>query len=467
MPEIPDSVKRNSEIELARRSFWYFEQAMYPEIFRDERWLLKDVAERMQSFIEDSSKHFLVISLPPAHYKSFQARNLVLWLLGRDYRTRIISASNAHDLAETFSSQIRDTILGVAVGKNGIPYPEIFPDTQVKQGYATKAKWQLAGVSQPTYLATSPTSTLTGNRGDVFVLDDVVRNALDAMNESNLEAYWTWFRDTLFTRTDGDNYKFISVMQRWAKRDLSGHIIEFFGDDVEVIDYKIETDGKILDETIVSREKLNTIKKTLSPEIYSANYMQEPIDIKGRLFDDLEEYDSIPQSNEPVKAYVDTADTGTDYFCGMAYKYIDGKVYILPEIVFTQDSAEATEPMTAKMLTNQEVSVATFESNNGGRMFARNIERIMQENGNRKTVVEWKPTTSNKEARILSNSAWVQHNIYMPKGWKSLYPEMAAQILSYVKGGKNKHDDAIDVLVAIAESCNSEQVEYLDASDLF
>lgn len=300
-----------------------------------------------------------------------------------------------------------------------------------------------------------------------FILDDVVRNALDAMNEANLEAYWTWFRDTLFTRTDGDDYKFISVMQRWAKRDLSGHIIEFFGDDVEVIDYNIETDGKILDETIVSRDKLNTIKKTLSPEIYSANYMQEPIDIKGRLFDDLEEYDSIPQSNEPVKAYVDTADTGTDYFCGMAYKYIDGKVYILPEIVFTQDSAEATEPMTAKMLTVQEVSVATFESNNGGRMFARNIERIMQENGNRKTVVEWKPTTSNKEARILSNSAWVQHNIYMPKGWKSLYPEMATQILSYVKGGKNKHDDAIDVLVAIAESCNSDQVEYLDASELF
>lgn len=449
MTEIPEEIRKEAKKELARRYFWDFEKALYPRVFTDDRKLLKIVADTMQDFYLNSSKHYLVISLPPGHYKSFTGKNFVEWALGLDPMKRIISASNAHDLAETFSTQIRDTILGINVGKDGITYPEIFPDTKIKQGFATKSKWELDGAPEPTYRATSPSSTITGARSDLFVFDDIVKNALDALNMRNLEAYWTWFKDTIFSRADGNDYKFIFIMQRWAKADLSGHIIDFYGDDVEVVDFPIEKDGVILEPTIMSREKLEAIRKTTSPEIFSANYMQEPIDIKGRLYESLQEWTELPKYTVK-KAYVDTADTGKDYFCGMPYVEADGKVYIT-DAIFTQKPAEFTETETAKMLTRNDVNEALFESNNGGRGFARNIERIMRERGNNKTVVKWQATTANKEARILASSAWVQQNVFMPKGWAERWPEMAAQILSYVAGAKNEHDDALDVLAAIYE----------------
>lgn len=165
MPEAPKEVKRRAEIKLAQRELWYFSQALYPQLFTDDRKLLKEIADTLQDFVENSKKHYLILSLPPGHFKSMSAKNLVLWLMGKDPTSRIISASNAHDLAETFSSQIRDTILGLNYGKQGIPYPEIFPDTKIKQGYATKSKWELEGAAEPSYRATSPTSTLTGASG--------------------------------------------------------------------------------------------------------------------------------------------------------------------------------------------------------------------------------------------------------------------------------------------------------------
>ncbi len=451
MSEIPEYIKLEARKELARRYFWDFEQALYPDIFTEDKKLLKVVADTMQDFYENSPKHYLVISLPPGHFKSFTAKNFVLWLLGKDSRKRIISASNAHDLSETFSSQIRDTVLGLNVGKDGITYPEIFPDTRIKPGFATKSKWELEGSAEPSYRATSPTSTLTGARADIFIIDDIIKNAVDALNENNLNAYWDWYRNTLFSRADGDDYKFIFVMQRWAKGDLSGRIIDFYGDDVEVVDFPVENEaGELLEPTVMSRTKLEEVRKTLAPEIFKANYYQKPMDIEGRLYKQFNEWTTLPDSDVRY-SNTDVADQGKDYLCTINWFKSEGKVYIT-DIYYSNQKAEITEPDVAKSLTADGVNVAEFESNNGGKGYARNVERELRALGNLKTVIQWKPQTSNKEARILASSAWVQNNVMMPPNWTSKYPEFASEILGYVAGGKNVHDDGVDTLATIYEN---------------
>jgi len=460
MSEIPEYIKQEARKELARRYFWDFEQALYPDIFTDDKKLLKNVADTLQHFYEDSPKHYLVISLPPGHFKSFTGKNFVEWVLGKDKHKRIISASNAGDLASTFSSQIRDTILGLNVGKNGIPYPQIFPDTQVKYGFATKSKWELEGSAEPSYRATSPTSAITGARADVFVVDDIIKNALDALNALNLAAYWDWYRNTLFSRADGDNYKFIFIMQRWAKGDLSGRIIDFYGDDVEVVDFPVENEaGEILEPAIMSREKLEEVRKTLAPEIFSANYYQKPMDVEGRLYKQFEEWTELPPCIVK-KNNTDVADEGKDFLSSWDWFEHDGKVYVT-DIYHSNEKAEITEPAVARMLHADGVNTAEFESNNGGKGYARNIERELTKLGNKKCVVLWTPQTANKEARILASSAWVQRNVFMPPNWMTKYPQAAEQILTYVAGGKNAHDDAPDVLATIYERvANTKPLEY-------
>lgn len=457
---IPEEIKRQAQIELARRSFWDFEQALYPDLFTDERKLLKDVAETLQDFIENSDKHYLVLSLPPGHYKSFTAKNLAMWLMGKNSRNRVIGASNSGDLSAMFSTQVRDTILGHNFGKGGIPYPEIFPDTRIKQGFATKSKWELEGSAEPSYRATSPTSALTGSRADYFIIDDIIKNHLDAMNARVHEQNFDWFRNTLFSRADGENYKFIFVMQRWAKADLSGRIIEFYGDDVVSIDYPaMDDDGNMLDPSIMSRNKLEEAKKTLRPEVFNANYLQKPMDVEGRLYKGFAEWDTLPDA--PIKRNnTDVADQGKDNLCSINWQEHDGRVYIT-DIYYSPEKAEVTEPAVAKMINAGDVTEAEFESNNGGKGYARNIERELEVLGNRKTVVKWTPQTANKEARIITSSAWVQNNIYMPPNWTSKYPEFAAEVLGYVAGAKNEHDDGVDVLATIYErTANTNTVSY-------
>lgn len=463
---IPPEVKHEARKELARRDFWTFEQALYPELFTDERKLLKNVAYTLQDFIENDNRHYLVLSLPPGHYKSFTAKNLAMWLMGKDPTNRVIGASNSADLSSMFSTQVRDTILGINYGKGGIPYPEIFPGTKIKQGFATKSKWELEGSAEPSYRATSPTSALTGSRADYFIIDDIIKNHLDAMNARVHEQNFDWFRNTLFSRADGDNYKFIFVMQRWAKADLSGRIISFYGDDVVSIDFPaIDDKGNMLEPTIMSKDKLDEAKRTLRPEVFKANYLQKPIDVEGRLYRGFAEWDTLPDT--PVKKNnTDVADQGKDNICSINWRAKDGKVYIT-DIYYSPEKAEVTEPAIARMINAENITEAEFESNNGGKFYARNIETALRGLGNNSTQVKWTPQSANKEARILTSSAWVQNNVYMPPNWTHKYPEFAAEVLGYVAGGKNEHDDGVDVLATIFERNTVKPVEYLDASDLF
>lgn len=447
---IPEEVKKAARIELARRYFWEFEKALYPELFFEERRLLKEMAETIQSFIEDSNKHYLVLSVPPRHYKSFTAKNLALWLMGKDPRTRVIGVANSGDLASTFSTQIRDTILGINVGRNGITYPEIFPNTKIKQGFATKSKWELEGSSEPSYRATSPTSSVTGSAADYIIVDDIIKNHTEAMNAIALRQHFDFYKNTLFTRTDSEHYKFIFVMQRWATNDLSGEIINLYGDDVTVVSYEIEDkDGNMLDPSIMSRERFEETKKTLDPHILKANYYQQPVDILGRLYQGFEEWTTLPASTVRYNS-TDVADQGQDYLCSINWFEYEGKVYIT-DIFYSQEKAEITEPKVARMIHADNTTVAEFESNNGGKGYARNIERELELLGNRMTVVEWKAQNANKEARILASSAWNAKNILMPPNWTSKYPEFAGEVLGYVAGGKNVHDDGVDTLATIYE----------------
>ena len=462
---IPEEVKKQAKIELSKRSFWHFEQTLYPELFTDERKMLKEVAETIQSFVEDSDKHYLVLSLPPGHFKSFTAKNLAMWLMGKEPSSRVIGVANSGDLASMFSTQIRDTILGVNYGKGGIPYPDIFPDTKIKYGFATKSKWELEGSAEPSYRATSPTSAITGSRADYFIVDDIIKNHTEAMNAHALKDHFEFYKNTLFSRTDGDDYKFIFVMQRWATNDLSGKIIELYGDDVININYKVETNGVMLEPSIMSLAKLQEAKKTLDPNILQANYYQEPVDIKGRLYDGFEEWTTLPLATIK-KNFTDVADQGKDYLCSINWFEYEDKLYIT-DIYYSNEKAEITEPNVAKMIHADNVTIAEFESNNGGKGYARNVERELKELGNKHTVVEWTPQTANKEARILASSAWVQRNVYMPPNWSSKYNAFATEVLSYVAGGKNPHDDGVDVLASLYERvANPNEVRWLSADSL-
>ena len=83
---------------------------------------------------------------------------------------------------------------------------------------------------------------------------------------------------------------------------------------------------------------------------------------------------------------------------------------------------------------------------------ARNVERLLWERYRwRRTTVIWVNQRQNKMARILTESAYIQRHIHMPKEWATRWPGYYNAMRNFQRKGRNAHDDAPDATTGLAE----------------
>ncbi|MBE5991905.1 MAG: terminase [Paenibacillaceae bacterium] len=452
-----ENIIRGAKIELARREFFFYCNLKAPDFYKEDRRYLLDLCNGFQDFIE-SDDEVLIVNEPPRHGKSRTAGLLVEWVLGKDQSQKIMTGSYNETLSTMFSKNVRNDIQEVKADQNKVVFSDVFPGVQIKQGDGAMNLWSLEG-GYNNYLATSPTGTATGFGASLLIIDDLIKNAEEANNELIKEKHWSWFTDTMLSRLE-ECGKIIIIMTRWASDDLAGRALQHFkeaGAKIRHICMKAlinpETHEMLCPEVLSYKSYQGKIK-AMGADVASANYQQEPIDLKGKLYTAFKTYSgALPQFKE-IRNYTDTADTGDDYLCSINYGVtFANEAYIL-DVLYTKAPMEDTEPETAKMLYNGQVNVARIESNNGGRGFARNVKRILeQEHGSNFTTIKWFTQSSNKDARIYSNSSWVMQHIYYPEDWRNRWPEYHDAMNKYQREGKNKHDDAPDATTGIAENC--------------
>lgn len=463
-----DQIQKYAAIELAKREFFFYCQLKAPMFYKDNRSHLKDLCQNMQDFVT-SDEDVLIIEEPPRHGKSRTAGNFVEWVLGKsleeylmtgvDRIHKIMTGSYNETLSTMFSKNVRNSIQEIKADENRIVFSDIFPNTRIKHGDGAMNLWSLEG-GYNNYLATSPTGTATGFGCSLLIIDDLIKNKEEAFNEVRLEAHWDWFTGTMLSRLE-EGGKIIIIMTRWATGDLAGKAYEHFtreGQKVRRVTVKAEVEiGVMICPEILSYKSYLAKTKAMGIEIASANYQQEPIDIKGRLYSSFKTYEKVPSdaNGNPlfseIRSYSDTADQGNDYLCNIVYGVYDMDAYVL-DVLYTKDGMEITEPAVAKMLFDNKVGDADIESNNGGRGFARAVERILKDvHKSNKTRISWFHQSKNKIARILSNATWVMNHVYYPVNWMDRWPEYYNAMNTYQKEGKNKHDDGPDATTGIAE----------------
>lgn len=444
-----------AKTELARRKFFFYCNLMAPDFYKYDRQYLVDLCNDLQDFYY-SDDEVLIVNTPPRHGKSRTASLFVEWLLGKNKNEKIMTGSYNETLSTMFSKNVRNDIQEEKADKYKPVYSDVFPETRIKRGDGAMNLWSLEG-GYNNYLATSPTGTATGFGASLLIIDDLIKNAEEAYNESVLEKHWEWFTNTMLSRLE-EGGKIIIIMTRWASGDLAGKALEHFkeqGVKVKHISMKaMQDDGSMLCEEVLSKKSYLMKVAAMGEDIASANYQQVPIDLKGCLYSGFKTYDSAPYNHfESVKAYVDTADTGSDYLCCIVYGVYNKEAYVL-DVYYTKEAMEVTETGVARTLYENNVNIADIESNNGGRGFARSVERILKEVfKSNKTKVKWFHQSKNKVARILSNSTWVMDHIYFPVNWRDRWPEYYKAMISYQREGKNKNDDAPDATTGVAEQC--------------
>ncbi|MEW6507197.1 MAG: phage terminase large subunit [Bacteroidota bacterium] len=483
-----DTTRRESwqkTIQSGIDSLWNYCHLKEPSYYTDDKIYLKNLVNTLQAFYEgriikyDASDDWqivattegleniivckkIMINIPPRFGKSRSLINFCQWIFGKNQTERIIECSYNDDAAGDFAKFTRDGIQEQRISESGFVFSDFFPKVKIKHGSSSYYKWALEGQFF-NYLGAGIGGSITGKGGSILIIDDPIKLAEEAFNQERLEKIWTWYTGTFLSRGDAEGREpfEIIVMTRWAENDLCGRILN--SDEApEWYIFKLEAYNKQTDlmlcEKVLSRERYFSLSKKMVHEIFRANYHQEPIDLQGKLYQSFKTYIDTPKDEngkslfEGLKNYTDTADEGDDYLCSICYGVYKGSAYIL-DVLYTQAPMEETEPATAKMLFDNKVREAQIESNNGGRGFARNVERLLWENHKTKSCfIKWFHQSQNKMARIFTNSSTVQNNVFFPINWKDKWPDYYNAMVSYQKGKKNLHDDAPDATTGVAES---------------
>lgn len=413
----------------------------------------------------------LIINIAPRYGKTELAvRNFIAMGLAINPAARFIHLSYSSDLAMENSMAIKDIVTCEA-------YQSLFA-ARVKYGSDTKARWdteQGGGV-----YATSTLGQITGfGAGAVvtagaehiftgaIVIDDPIKPE-DAFSDIVRERVNRRFETTIRNRVNSRETPIIIIMQRLHEHDLCGYLQGLEPDEWRILSlpciYEDESGQKQpLWEFKHTLDELDKIRQANS-FVFDTQYMQNPTPIEGLMYAGFKTYDTLPiDEGKPLqKCYIDTADTGADWLCAICYnEYRSGNCYVT-DILFTDKPMEYTEPMTAQMLTQNGTKEAIIESNNGGRGFRRNVERIIRGMGNRLTTFRDLTQTANKASRIFSHSAEVQNMVHFPRGWETMWPQYREAMVSYRKEGGNLHDDAPDCTTGIVESIGAHRPLDLD-----
>ncbi|MCC8036185.1 MAG: phage terminase large subunit [Rikenellaceae bacterium] len=414
----------------------------------------------------------LIVSIPPQHGKSLGSSVLLpAYMLGLCPDLKITIASYNATLASRFNKRAQRIM-------DSEPYAAMFPATRIRpltsrsDSVRTASHVEVEG-HDGELVSVGREGSLTGNDVDIFILDDLYKDAIEANSPLIRDNCWEWYISVVRTRLHNDSSELI-VFTRWHEEDLIGTILSkeryivpesFLQIDQAPADTWVVLNMEALKDSpptvLDPREpgeplwparhdaELLAGKKALDPIRFECMYQGKPSASEGLLYgDNFSTYDHIPQPAVKNGNYTDTADTGEDYLCSVCYDVgADGAVYVT-DVVYSPEKMEITEKLVAGMLEANMTRVAYIESNNGGRGFARAVAAA-----SKLVKIEAFHQSGNKEARILSNSATVLRHIRMPRDWAVRWPRFHAHLVTYRRLFRsNRWHDAPDVLTGIIET---------------
>ncbi len=472
------SLQQQIELELVRRQL---AKRLFPHFvtYTFPAYKMTPLHETYAKILDLFAKRIirkLIISMPPQHGKSeLSTRRLPAYMLGHDPDLNIAIASYGSTFVRKFSVDIQRIIASQE-------YNNIFPDTTIMRNkwsqeteidyLKTKDEFQIIN-STGSVMAVGRGGALTGNPVDRMIMDDLYKDYAEGNSPIIRESVIDWYKSVVRSRLHNDSQELI-VFTRWNEDDLIGWLEKM--EQIILIThwnqlkrrnivksawYKINIPALMIGEPteIDTREEGEPFwparhsatrlieSRNLDEEKFESLYQGDPRPRAGLLYSGFNVWKQYPEFRY-IRNYTDTADKGDNFLCSICYGVgTDDMIYIL-DVYYTNEPHETTEPETADLLIRNRIKEAIIESNNGGRGFARNVDRLAKY----KILIKWFHQSANKESRIVSNSAEVQRRILFPVNWTTRWPLFAKHLLGFKKKFKgNRFDDAPDTLTGVLE----------------
>lgn len=433
-----DQIRQLLKAELCRREFWEF-CLFYDNEFFKKRLFLQEVAEAFQQ-IEEGKIRSLSVSMPPRAGKSYIATVFCAWTIGRNPNESVMRNTCTATLYQKFSYDVR------AVVKSD-KFKQVFPSVVISDDKANLQGWNTNSAKQVSYFGAGVGGTIIGfGASNIAVTDDLYTGLEQALSDTQNDRIIQWKEATHDSRFES-GCKRIDIGTRWSINDVIGRQMnEGIYDKSIVIPALIE--GKSFCEDVMTTAEYLEKKKRTEESIWMAEYMQEPVDIKGRLFNQLNtitrsEFESYKDKIVGSIGYVDVADMGADYTACAILAVADDKLFVV-DYVFNKANTDITLPQVANVLNKWGSTYCRVESNSMGAMFSRYLQKEV------KTKILPVHNTTNKVTRIIMQSVWIQDKITFVVDERPECQQFIQNVLSFSKEGKNKNDDAPDCMAGLA-----------------
>lgn len=441
-------------------------------------WHHKAIFKALQD-VADGKCTRLMINMPPRYSKTETVvKAFSSWAFALNPRCRFLHLSYSDMLAGDNSSAIRQIMQQPL-------YRELFPGSQLEREKASATRWRTTAGGE--FYAVSTQGQVTGfgaglveakaqisensmfrraleDRirsgsipGSVFggavIIDDPIKPE-DAASDIARERVNLRFETTIRNRVNSRETPIIIIMQRLHERDLCGYLLAKEPGIWRVLSLPAIYDGKALWPQKHTLEELENIRN-IDPVTFDTQYMQNPRPRLGLMYSQgfgeyrPEEIDSL--KDKPRYCYIDPADTGSDFLCAVCFINTPDTVYVT-DVLYTQEPMEVSSVLVGAMLSKNQVSRVRVEGQAGGRLYAREVKRIL-----RATYKSFRQTFEvfkqgqNKLSRILTLAAGVQSDVRMPEGWRDLWPDFSTALTSYRRDGHAAHDDAPDAVTGVFE----------------
>jgi hypothetical protein len=300
-------------------------------------------------------RHNALITMPPQEGKSTVCSVYTpLRALQHDIGCRTILACHSDGLAEEASMMCR-TLIGQH--GSGVSDPVTGVEMEDKLGYRIaggqnkKKSWKVKG-GRGGMLAVGWGGGITGRPADLFIIDDLIKNPMEADSVLHRKKMIEWYTQVATTRLS-PQASVVLVMTRWHEEDLAGFIIEL--EKASAGKFKTwkhinipaiaepgvpdalnrEPGTVMISARGRTKEQFEATRRTVGERVWYAMYQGAPKAPEGGLFNRawFDPPMDIPAAPVATIVAIDPADTGENDDTGIIAAAASGD----GRIVFTED----------------------------------------------------------------------------------------------------------------------------------
>lgn len=414
----------------------------------------------------------LAVSMPPQHGKSqLCSRAFPAMYAGLFPYRNLMMGTYSQDFANEFGDDVRSIM-------ESERYHEVYPETQFRKG--SRAKDHMVTLDEGKLSFLGRKGAGTGRPADVFLIDDPLKDAVEASSLSYRNEVWEWYTRVAYSRTHALS-AIIIIMTRWSEDDLIARLTDARNPyydpvvakqwtvinfpaileppDAEVAKLLKKNVGEVLWPERFTHEHLDTAKR-MNPEGFSALYQGRPVPPGGAYFKQemiyTYERNEMPPMKE-LRAYgtgdlaVSQQKGGNKSAVGTWLVDKDWNVWLHPDLYWEKKPADAT--VEHIIIRGKTYKWLTFWGEAGAidKSVGPFLKRRMRDTKTNFHVDSFTSSSDKGMRAIPIRGLMALGKVKFPK-FAPWWPAAYEQLLSFTGIGDDREDDFVDMCAIFGQA---------------